>query len=51
MGIDICDALGAETVRIVGCRLSEGMMPEDGRKLSAEGLLEFRDDILQSTAA
>ena len=34
MGIDICDSLGTEIIHIAGCKLPEGVSPEDGRKLS-----------------
>ena len=44
-GIDICDALGAEIVHVAGCRLTGDTTPGDGRKLIAEGLMEFVDDI------
>jgi sugar phosphate isomerase/epimerase len=44
-GIDICDAMGAEIVHIAGCAPVEGVSPEDGRKLIAEGLMEFVDDV------
>lgn len=44
-GIDICDALSSEIVHLAGCRLPEGMTPEDGRQWIAEGLLSFADDI------
>lgn len=45
MGIDICDAMGSEIVHLAGCRLCEGVTPADGRKLIAEGMLHFIDDI------
>jgi sugar phosphate isomerase/epimerase len=45
MGIDICDALDTEIVHVAGCSLVEGVSPEDGRKLIAEGLSEFVDDV------
>jgi len=45
MGIDICDALDTEIIHVAGCSLVEGVTPEDGKKLIAEGLSEFVDDI------
>ena len=44
-GIDICDAFGSEIVHVAGCKMVEGMPPEDGRKLIAEGLMDFVDDV------
>ncbi len=44
-GIDICDALGSEIVHLAGCKLLEGVSAEDGRKLIAEGLMDFVDDV------
>jgi sugar phosphate isomerase/epimerase len=44
-GIDICDALDSEIVHLAGCRLVEGVTPEDGRKWIAEGLTDFVDDV------
>ncbi|NOY74388.1 MAG: sugar phosphate isomerase/epimerase [Kiritimatiellaeota bacterium] len=44
-GIDICDALGTEIVHVAGCGLIGDTTPSDGRKLIAEGLMEFVDDI------
>lgn len=45
MGIDICDALDTEVVHVAGCKLVGDTTPADGRKLIAEGLMEFVDDI------
>lgn len=45
MGIDICDALNSEIVHIAGCSSVDGVSPEDGRKLIAEGLSDFVDDV------
>ena len=45
MGIDICDSLGTEIIHIAGCKLPEGVSPEDGRKLIAEGLNDFVDEV------
>jgi sugar phosphate isomerase/epimerase len=44
-GIDICDAFDTEIVHVAGCRLVEGVTPEDGRKLIAEGLSDFVEDV------
>ncbi|MHC4873130.1 MAG: sugar phosphate isomerase/epimerase family protein [Planctomycetota bacterium] len=44
-GIDICEALGTEIVHLAGCKLVEGVSPEEGRKLIAEGMSDFADDI------
>jgi len=44
-GIDICDALDTEIVHIAGCSLVEGVTSEDGKKLIAEGLSDFVDDV------
>ena len=44
-GIDICDAMDSEIIHVAGCSLVEGISPADGRKLIAEGLSEFVDDI------
>ncbi|MFZ2657330.1 MAG: sugar phosphate isomerase/epimerase family protein [Victivallales bacterium] len=44
-GIDVCDAMGSEIVHVAGCAPVEGVSPADGRKLIAEGLMEFVDDV------
>ena len=44
-GIDICDALDTEIVHLAGCRLVDDTAPEEGRKLIAEGLMDFVDDV------
>lgn len=44
-GIDICDALGTEIVHVAGCGPVEGVSSSDGKKLIAEGLMDFVDDV------
>ncbi len=44
-GIDICEAFGTEIVHVAGCSPVEGVPPETGRKLIAEGLMAFVDDV------
>ena len=44
-GIDICAAMGTEIVHVAGCALVGGVSAKDGRKLIAEGLMEFVDDV------
>lgn len=44
-GIDICDAFGSKIVHLAGCSPVDGVSPENGRKLIAEGLMEFVDDV------
>jgi len=44
-GIDICSALGTEIVHIAGCSPVEGVSLSDSRKLIAEGLLDFADEV------
>ncbi len=44
-GIDICDALNTEIVHVAGCSLVEGVTTEEGKKLIAEGLSDFVDDV------
>ncbi len=46
-GIDICDALDTEIVHIAGCSLPKGVTPADGKKLIAEGLADFADEVEQ----
>ncbi len=45
MGIDICSAMDSEIVHLAGCSLVDGVTPVDGRKLIAEGLSDFVDDV------
>lgn len=45
MGIDICDSLGTEIIHVAGCKLVEGVSPDEGRKLIAEGLTDFVDEV------
>lgn len=45
MGIDICDAMNSEVVHVAGCSLVDGVCPDDGRKLIAEALSYFVDDV------
>lgn len=44
-GIDICEAMKTEIVHIAGCAPIAGVSNEDGRKLIAEGLTDFVDDV------
>ncbi len=44
-GIDVCEFLGTEIVHLAGCSPVEGISPTDGRKLIAEGLMDFVDDV------
>jgi sugar phosphate isomerase/epimerase len=44
-GIDICEAMGSEIVHVAGCKTVEGVSNVDGRKLIAEGLMAFVDDV------
>lgn len=44
-GIDICESFGTEIIHIAGCRLGEGECVEDAKKLIAEGMLDFIDDV------
>jgi sugar phosphate isomerase/epimerase len=44
-GIDICAALGSEIVHVAGCKTVEGVNSAEGRKLIAEGLMAFVDDV------
>ncbi len=42
-GLDICHELGADIAHVAGNSLVQGVSAEDGRKMIAEGLLEFVD--------
>lgn len=44
-GIDICEGFGTEIVHVAGCSPVEGTPPETGRRLIAEGLSDFVDDV------
>ncbi len=44
-GIDLCESFNAEIVHLAGCRSVPGVAPETGRKLIAEGLMYFIDDV------
>ncbi len=44
-GIDLCESFHAEIVHLAGCRLVLETPPETGRKLIAEGLMDFVDDV------
>ncbi len=46
-GVDICESFGTEIVHLAGCKSVEGVTPGDGRKLIAEGLMDFVDDVEQ----
>ncbi len=42
-GLDICHALGGEIAHVAGHRLVPGVSATDGRKMIADGLLEFAE--------
>lgn len=42
-GLDICKQLGAQIAHVAGHGLREGVMPADGRKMIAEGLIDASD--------
>ena len=39
-GLEICKGLGASIAHVAGNRLRDGISPEDGRKMIADGMLE-----------
>jgi sugar phosphate isomerase/epimerase len=42
-GLDICVELGADIAHVAGHALRDGVTPEDGRKMIAEGMLEVAE--------
>lgn len=42
-GLDVCLELGSKIAHVAGARLLEGISPQDGRKMIAEGLMEQAD--------